>query len=496
MKQLFLGRNPSKFKQWLGSSISPSLGTLKRFRLGTFNRLRFLNTHGNDLSTKPPMMSAPNPVHLICLGVLPAMVAFAAEMAWANGSQIREKSIRSSSMALASDGLATGDAGALFSNPAAVCLAEQVTVTASFIYNEFSRDWSKGSSSLAQSASTKESTSSSGTIPQIFAMAPITDQLSFGWGVSIPFAGKVTDDESWFGRYHGTRTELSLLSIDGVLGYQINSHLSLGAGVSYQQAEFKMASAVDLATIAQLPSASADAISTFKGSSNATGFSLGFLYNPSTKWQVGLGWRSQVNHKIEGTNRWQDTSVTSQGIRDQLKAQSPTFNDQKAELSLPSPTQVFLAGKYQVQDQTNLYASLNYTDWSIVKNIDVKLKELGTYNRTQLNYHDTVSMSLGMDWQLSSEMVVRGGLGWDPELSNSADKEVRAADSNQTIIAFGAGFYHDTWQWDAGFNYRLIDDVKVDQKAATYRDNNLRGDVSGTSSSSRQSYMVGLTAKI
>ena len=84
-------------------------------------------------------------------------------------------------------------------------------------------------------------------IPSFFAVMPLSDRLSAGLGIFIPFGQANSYPTNWVGRYQVQRISLKTLDIDPALAYRVTETLSVGAGVDLQYAHLVRQSALDLA---------------------------------------------------------------------------------------------------------------------------------------------------------------------------------------------------------------------------------------------------------
>ncbi len=419
-----------------------------------------------------------------------------ASVAWASGLALRQQSVRSSSMALAGDGVANGDATSVFANPATVTSADQQTFTLGLTYVSMDKEWSEGKSSIP-STSSSTSITESGTAPALAGMHPITKQFSVGWGFSVPFGGSVDYKKDWIGRYYGTKTQFEVRSFDVVGGFRLNKMVGFGAGLQYQMADATIARAADLGTIVGSKDPSLanpgkmDSVIEFKGDSSGTGFVFGVSVDPTSTLHLGLGYRSPVKHKLKGDSVWQDQSAMAGTVRGQLGAAMPVFKDNKAELEMTAPQVINLGGEFELSKAVSLFANINRTQWSSISDLTIEYPSANAVNRTQLNYHNTTSVSLGGAFALNHNFSVRGGLGFDPEVADDKDKTPATVDGDRRVIGLGGTFSTKEFAVDAGLTYYNVSDYTVDQKKTSYSDNNLRGDLSAKTSTSIMTYMIG-----
>jgi long-chain fatty acid transport protein len=72
-------------------------------------------------------------------------------------------------------------------------------------------------------------------VPALYGKVTINPRLFAGLAINAPFGLKTEWDSPWAGMFHAVRSEVKTLNINPAIGYEVNEHLSLGAGVSYER---------------------------------------------------------------------------------------------------------------------------------------------------------------------------------------------------------------------------------------------------------------------
>ncbi|MDO8695477.1 MAG: outer membrane protein transport protein, partial [Pseudomonas sp.] len=171
-----------------------------------------------------------------------AVIVLLSSQTFAGGFALNEQSASAMGSAFAGRSSSALDASTVYGNPAGMSyLGEQVSGGLALI----------GASSEISNASSNFSGSNHGdmvplsAIPFGYYVKPLDDNWHFGVGVYAPF-GLATEYENNFqGRSFADQSDLSVVSIQPTLSYQLNEQGSFGAGISANHAEGTLSSAVN-----------------------------------------------------------------------------------------------------------------------------------------------------------------------------------------------------------------------------------------------------------
>jgi long-chain fatty acid transport protein len=106
-----------------------------------------------------------------------------------------------------------------------------------------------------------------------------------------------------------------------------------------------------------------DGLAKVTGASWSVGYTLGALVEISPGTRLGASYRSQVGHRIEGTAAFT--------VPAPLEA-SPQFQNTPARADLKTPDVVSLAASHELSSDITLLAEVQWTNWSIVKNLQIE----------------------------------------------------------------------------------------------------------------------------
>ena len=379
------------------------------------------------------------------------------------GVSLREQSIRSASMAMAADGVGVGDAASLYANPASIGNLSGQHISLGLRSVSSSAEW-KGTGAGSTVETSQSAKSKNGMLPSLHGVHAINDKVNVGWGVAPTFGASVEYEDNWMGRYYSEEIALSNLVLDVVGSYKVSDNLVVGGGVYYSQSSFTLATAVDIGRLTQAAGGTPfaqDSSMTFEGDSAGAGYSLGALYKPMDNLTVGLGFRSALVNEYEGSVTYKDSSAQAAAFRSTASATNATLAaSSDATVRTVQPQIATLGISYDLDVGSSLFVNINQTKWSSNGRLDVKYNN--GFTGEEIDYEDTLSYSIGGQYQLDEAITLRGGVGIDPEVATTAaSKGVRGVDGNRTIVALGGGYKVSDYTFDFGYSMYMIDEVKV-----------------------------------
>jgi len=194
-----------------------------------------------------------SPVSLAVLGLSVAS-AYSISAVHAAGFQISEQSLSGLGRAFAGAGVAGDDLSDMFYNPGGMFLVEgtqfQAGTTLLDISGVFSNEGSTQRLFTGAGFATvpARGINSDGgdvaIVPHMYYTRDLTDNMKFGLSISAPFGLKTEYDSNWVGRYHALTSELKTVDINPSVAWQINDSVSVGVGLSIQQADATLSRAV------------------------------------------------------------------------------------------------------------------------------------------------------------------------------------------------------------------------------------------------------------
>ena len=380
------------------------------------------------------------------------------------------------------------------------------------------------------------------TVPSIFGVHTINDKVNVGWSLTVPYGTSSDYGTEWVGRYHATKTELTVLNGDIGGSYRICDKLVLGFGVQIQRASGHLAGASNGGALA-VQSASAafqaalsspkdyaaltgiaaqiktafeaipaaqraaspklaaqkavaetlaqyegknDIMATYDGSDLGYGFVLGLMWDPTEDLRVGFSYRSQVKHKSKGTIKFEgETAMAAQ-----IAATNPLTVGGDANLPITVPDVIGLGASYKAMQDLTLYANLTDTRWSSLDKLDITYAGGAQDILVKLEWKDVYTAAVGGAYNVSPNIVLRAGLGMDQSPTKDQYRTPRAPDNDRTLVALGAGYQKDNWKVDAALEHVMVKDPTLQIREVDYAQANGRGNLDGKYKLTENTFML------
>jgi long-chain fatty acid transport protein len=371
----------------------------------------------------------------------------------AAGFYIKEQSVTGLGRAFAGESAMSEDASTIFFNPAGMTRLQGPEATAGVHLLVPRADLeNRGSTSTARTPTgavvTRPIGGSDGgnpysptPVPNAYFAYPLMNRdLWVGLGVSAPFGLANKYNADWFGRYDSIETDLLTLDIAPSVAYKVLDWVSVGGGIDIQYADAKLTNAIYAGP--------ADIFSKVKGNDWSVGYNVGVLFEPIPTTRIGIHYRSQINHTLDG-----DVKLSGP-----ITASSPGT----ADLDLPDIIAVGFA--HEVTPDLTLMAEYNWYGWSNFKEIRVKRPGLPDQVVGQ-NYQDTFSVAVGAQYKLNDAWTVRSGFQYDETPTVNGFRSTRTPDGDRYWLSAGLSYdVSDNFTVDVAYTHVFIDDADIDTR--------------------------------
>ncbi|MCH4561878.1 outer membrane protein transport protein [Halomonas sp. EGI 63088] len=428
-----------------------------------------------------------NKFNKLSMAVAIASSALVASQAFASGFQVREQSAKTLANALSNAAAGAEDAGFMAYNPAAIGNIDGNQVVGGLAYIDADFELRNAEASDASGLFDFDRGGSrqggeAALVPSFAAKTRLKERFDLGLAVYAPYGLSTEYDEDWIGRYHAIESELETIDFQPTLNYRASDRLNLAVGLRAQYADATLSNAIDFGSAAAmqgLPGATPgqnDVIGEVTGDDWGYGYILGALFQATEKTRLGIGYRSEIDLTLDGELKVKGTDPVSDGAID---AGLVTGTGGKAELT--TPANLNLGVYHQLTDRLALMANAEWTEWSSFDELVVEFEDGRAPSRTEENWDNTWAFSVGANYALTPQWLLRAGLGHDETpIPGSEFRTPRVPDADRTWATLGA-----TWMptadlgITAGYMRVFGDDVDMNQDG-TKEENATRGNLSGT----------------
>jgi long-chain fatty acid transport protein len=315
-------------------------------------------------------------------------------------------------------------------------------------------------------------------VPNLYYATQINDQWFAGLGINAPFGLEVSYDDSWVGRYHATTSKLQTININPSIAFKANERFSVGAGISAQYIRATLSSAVDFGSVclgiidsnpmfgpgtcagAGVMPLQADGQAKLKGSDWSWGFNLGAMFNISEATRVGLSYRSNIDHGVEG----QATYRVPDNFQAILDMGVPVFSNTGASATVDVPESVSLSLFHQINDRFAILADATWTKWDRFEELKFEYDNPHQPPAVQpQNWENSMRYSLGMTYTHNEQLLFRVGTAYDETPIPSAEyRTPRIPGNDRTWLSFGVGYkFSKKLGMDLAYAHLFVDDSDI-----------------------------------
>jgi long-chain fatty acid transport protein len=329
---------------------------------------------------------------------------------------------------------AGGDLSSMFWNPAAMTQMPglQSESVLSGILPYTANTPGAGSTLTAIGYGGTDNTSKDALVPAGYYSWQVNPQLWLGLSINAPFGLSLTFPDFWAGRdYAAGGTSLKTYNGTPSIAYRINDMISVGAGVQIQYAK------VDLTTGPTPfvnPFGFVPLEVNLSGDGWGYGFTAGITLTPTPTTTIGLGWRSGINQKIDGTLL----------VAGPFSLPGTTNGSVNTTVDLPDI--VSLGVRQGIGPQWTLLGTVEWTNWSRIGTAAISQASgapatLGGHPVTlPFQYDDGWFFSLGAEYQWSERLAVRGGVAFERSPITDQVRIPLLPDNDRTWLSVGATY--------------------------------------------------------
>jgi len=423
-----------------------------------------------------------------CFSLLLGLVFLIAgsSTAFASGFAIIEQSVSGLGTAFSS-GAAASDASTVFFNPAGMTLLEgqQVTAGVHFIIPsaEFKTKKAENVLGVPLSGGDGGNGGETAVVPNFYYTNKINDRLSIGLGITAPFGLRTDYNKTWVGRYHAVESDVKTININPAIAYKVTDKFSIGVGVSAEYMDVTLSSMIDGGLVyykatgnpSYISNSDFDVFAENKADDWGYGYNLGAIYEFTPDTRIGIAYRSEIKHKLEGDI---DTDVPSV-----LAPLDSLFQDQDIHGKITLPATASFNVYSKITDRFALMADVTWTEWSSFDELTIHFEEAPIAGQdsttTTEKWDDTWRYSLGATFQATEALILRSGVAYDETPIPDDYRTPRIPGEDRYWVTLGAGYqFTEYLSMDVAYAHLFVDDSKM-QKSASNPEDAARGTVVG-----------------
>lgn len=265
----------------------------------------------------------------------------------------------------------------------------------------------------------------------------LSSDLWIGIGLNAPFGlGTKPENINYTGSVLGRTTKFFSFNANPTLAYRIAPGITVGAGVQIEYGRGKLQFATGSPT---------GPTTQFRGDDVAVGGTAGILFEPAAGTSIGVGYRSQLNHELEGTF-YTFSPLGQFGV------------PATAEVNLPDIVTVSL--RQEIAPNMRLLGTVEWTNWSRFENLTLKASApVGTLS-IPANWSDGWFFSGGGEYDYSSSLTLRGGVAYEiSPVDDPTKRFTTIPDSDRVWLNIGASYrWSEATTIDIAFSHVFLQD--------------------------------------
>lgn len=267
----------------------------------------------------------------------------------------------------------------------------------------------------------------------------VSDDLSLGIAVGTYFGLGLDYGTSWAGRYYVQEAEFVTFGFNPGIGYRVDDHWSVGAGVSVVNSLLMQKVGIN-----NLDPNQADGQIKLEDDDWGYGYNLGLIYEQNEQTRFGLSYRSEVDFDYEDT-------VSTKGVQPPLSTLSNFLGitDNKVDMEMNLPQTVTFSAYHKINKRLALLGNIGWQEWSSFGETTIFLQSQNTTELTQdRNFDDTWHYAAGMQYQIDEGNLLSLGIAYD---------ESPVSETNRTLDMP----LDRQWRYAIGLEQDLSDDMTI-----------------------------------
>jgi long-chain fatty acid transport protein len=376
--------------------------------------------------------------------------------AQAGGFALREQSVVGQGASFA--GVAAGGAASsMFWNPATMTQQYGLSFEsgAALIVPNASHSYSSSTLATAVPALFGPTTENSGdwaVVPSSYTTYQFNDRFWVGMSVNAPYGLSVSFPKQWAGAGYAQDTDLKTYSFGPSAAVKVNDWISVGGGLQVQYMK---------ASYGQLGSPVPTTVFNLSGSGWAFGWTAGVTLTPLAGTEIGLGYRSALNQKLDGNISGGVGAATNGSV----------------ELTVNLPDVASLGIRQRIGDSFTLLGTIEWTNWSRIGTSNVlqasgapALSPTGAAITLPFQYDDGWFYSIGGEYVVRPNLTLRAGIGYEKSPVTDNVRTPRLPDNDRYWFSAGASYKPAEFPglvFDLAYTYIDVVDTHIDISAAS-----------------------------
>ena len=288
----------------------------------------------------------------------------------------------------------------------------------------------------------------------------VDEKTFLGVSMNVPYGMVTKYDRDWAGSDHGITSKVTAVTLTPMAAYKATDKLSIGAGVQLQYMKAKLTNTAYAYGVDHVR---------LQGNTFDIGYQLGALYEFNDDTRIGLGYRSEVKHKLKG-----EIEASPSAAGGMTGAMVNALLNQDISTRLTTPAMASIGVFHQLNEKWAVMAEYQRVFWS---SFDY-LTFMGSDTQSQVSkvkekWRDTNFFAVGASYQIDNQWKWRLGLAYDQSAVRMKHRTPRIPDSDRLWYSTGLNYqYNDKLSFDLAYTYIYAHKAHMHTKNITPADQN------------------------
>jgi long-chain fatty acid transport protein len=294
----------------------------------------------------------------------------------------------------------------------------------------------------------------SALVPASYSSWQLNEKLWVGLSINAPFGLSETFPDNWAGRIFAAGGEsLKTYNFAPTVAYKFNDLLSIGVGAQIQYASAAFTQGIPTGLTQQVG---------VSGAGYGYGFTAGATLTPTPFTSIGLGYRSGIDQKINGTMVLPAGAVFN----------PPFSTPGSVNTTFKMPDTVSFGVRQKLTSQWMVMGTVEWTNWSRAGTSAVLqpngapavvLNGLGGGPVViPFQYKDGWFFSAGAEYQWTPQLALRGGVGYEISPVTDTVRGPAIPDANRTWLSVGGTYkYSAKTTFDLAYSHVFVKSAPI-----------------------------------
>ncbi len=296
--------------------------------------------------------------------------------------------------------------------------------------------------------------------PNMSISHQVDDKTFLGVSMNVPYGMVTKYDRDWAGSDHGITSKVTSVTVTPMVAYKATDKLSLGAGAQLQYMKAKLTNTASAYGVDHVR---------LQGDTFDIGYQLGALYEFNDDTRIGLGYRSEVKHKLKG-----ETEASPSAAGGMTGAMVNALLNQDISARLTTPAMASIGVFHQLNEKWAVMAEYQRVFWSSFDYLTIMGEDTKSQvSKVKEKWRDTNFFAVGASYQIDNQWKWRLGLAYDQSAVRMKHRTPRIPDSDRLWYSTGLNYqYNDKLSFDLAYTYIYAHKAHMHTKNITPNDVN------------------------